>query len=201
MNSLYLIGSLRNEELVHIGNTLREALPGIEIFDDWWAPGRRADDHWKEYEQARGRTYKQALGGWAAKHVFEFDKYHLDRCDGAVLCLPSGRSCHLEFGYMAGQGKRTYVLMDSPDRWDVMYQFATGIAFSMEELIEQLREVGQEDVISGSSCEHMEQGPQHKMRSSDNGRFESSGVIRVQWVSEGDGRQLRPGELTFYETK
>ena len=137
MPKIYLIGSLRDKRIPEIANEIREKT-GHEVFDDWFSPGPRADDHWKEYETARGHTYKQALQGYAAKHIFGFDKFHLDRSDIGVLILPSGKSCHLELGYMIGKGKLGYVLMDDPDRYDVMYQFATGIAFSMEELIQMI---------------------------------------------------------------
>ena len=134
---IYLIGSLRDKRIPEIANTIRKKT-GHEVFDDWYAPGPRADDHWKEYETQRGRNYKAALGGEAARHVFVFDKEHLDSSGIGVLVLPSGKSCHLELGYLIGQGKPGYVLMDNPDRWDVMYQFATGIAFNMDELMEML---------------------------------------------------------------
>ncbi len=134
---IYLIGSLRDKRIPEIANELREKT-GHEVFDDWFAPGPRADDHWKEYETARGRSYKEALKGYAATHIFEFDKKHIEDSDIGVLTLPSGKSAHLELGYMLGQGKLGYVLMDEPDRYDVMYQFATGIAFNMEELLRMI---------------------------------------------------------------
>lgn len=137
MSSIYLIGSLRNPKIPALGNKLRAL--GHEAFDDWHAAGPEADDKWKEYETARGRTYQEALRGHAASHVFNFDREHLDRCDAAVLVLPAGRSGHLELGYMAGAGKKTYVLFDADyDRWDVMYQFATDVFFNEEELIKAL---------------------------------------------------------------
>ena len=135
--SIYIIGSLRNRDaVIQLANKLRDN--GLEGFDDWLSPGEEADDKWKEYEEARGRTYLDALKGWAARHVFEFDKFHLDRCDGAVLICPSGKSCHLEAGYMIGQGKPVYVLLDTPDRWDVMYQFATGIYTDEDVMIKDI---------------------------------------------------------------
>ncbi len=145
MSKIYLIGSLRDKRIPEIANELRRDT-GHEIFDDWFAPGPRADDHWKEYESTRGRTYQQALSGYAATHIFQFDKHHLDLADCGVLLLPSGRSCHLELGYLIGQEKPGYVLMDNPDRWDIMYQFATGIAFSMAELIKMLTIEGWDEV-------------------------------------------------------
>ena len=146
MKSVYIIGSLRNAGIPEIGNAIRKL--GIEAFDDWYAAGPEADDKWKEYEKGRGRSYSEALAGHAARHVFEFDKYHLDRVDAAVLVLPAGRSAHLELGYMAGRGKPTFVLFpdgEPDERWDVMYQFAEGsedtnkigVFFSVEDMLDE----------------------------------------------------------------
>ena len=132
MNSIYLIGSLRNKKIPEIATALRELR--FNVFDDWFAAGPEADDWWKTYSEARGQTYAEALEDYAAKHVFDFDKHHLDRCDGAVLVYPAGRSCGIEFGYFIGTGKPGWVLLDSPDRWDVMVQFARGWHFDIETL-------------------------------------------------------------------
>ncbi len=136
--TIYIIGSLRNENIPTMSVKLREET-GFEVFDDWFSPGPKADDYWKQYEEARGRNYKQALEGWAAKHVFEFDKFHIDRADLGILIMPAGKSGHLELGYMIGQGKPGYILLDKSDRWDIMYQFATGVFFDMEDLIKELK--------------------------------------------------------------
>jgi len=135
--SIYLMGALKNENVPLIGNKLREM--GFDVFDDWYSPGPQADDYWRDYEKIKGVSYKGALNGWAAKHIFEFDKAHLDRCDIGVLVMPAGKSCHLELGYMIGQGKKCYVLFDEePERWDIMYQFANDVFFSFEELKDEL---------------------------------------------------------------
>ena len=137
---IYLIGSLRNEKIPHIANKIREL--GFEVFDDWFSPGPEADEYWRKYEKVRGSSYKEALSNWAGKHVFEFDKFHIDRASIGVLYMPAGKSAHLELGYMLGQGKRGYILFDEePERWDVMYQFATGVFFSYEELAAELDKV------------------------------------------------------------
>ena len=135
---IYLIGSLRNPQIPHIANELRAV--GYDVFDDWFAPGPEADDYWQKYETARGRTYKEALEGYAAKHVFKFDFHHLQKANIGILVLPTGKSGHLEFGWMVGKGKPGYILFGTgePERWDVMYQFANGVFFSMEELIDTL---------------------------------------------------------------
>lgn len=139
MPKVYLIGSLRNPNIPSISTTLRSSL-AVEVFDDWYAAGPEADDFWKKYEVDRGRDYLSALMGHAARHVFEFDRHHLDTSDAAVLVLPAGKSGHLELGYMAGQGKPTYILLDAEEvRWDVMYGFATAVVDNEKDLINGLK--------------------------------------------------------------
>src|SRR5688572_25528020 len=110
MRSIYLIGSLRNPDIPALGHLLRRQ--GWDVFDDWHAAGPEADDYWLQYEKSKGSTYKEALSGYAAKHVFAFDKFHLHRVDAGVLVLPAGKSGHLELGYLAGLGKPTYIVFD-----------------------------------------------------------------------------------------
>jgi nucleoside 2-deoxyribosyltransferase len=140
INSIYIIGSLRNPEVPKFANELQAQ--GFEAFADWFSPGPQADDYWRDYATARGLSYGQALQSYAARHVFEFDKSHLDRCDAAVLLMPGGKSAHLELGYTIGKGKPGYILFDSePERYDVMVQFATGVFFSKEDLFNELNKV------------------------------------------------------------
>jgi len=133
---LYLIGSLRNPEIPKIANELREL--GFDVFDDWFAAGPEADDKWKEYEETRGRSFSDALNGEAARHVFGFDFQHLSVSDVVVLVLPAGKSGHLELGWALGRHKRGYILHNNPDRWDVMYKFAHGVYYSLDELKKEL---------------------------------------------------------------
>ena len=134
---IYLIGSLRNPRVPEVGDALRAE--GWDVFDDWYAAGPEADDYWQKYSQERGQSYTQALEDYAAQHTFEFDKRHLDLAHIGVLVLPAGKSGHLELGYLAGQAKPTYVLMEEePERWDVMLNFATAVCPSLDELVEAM---------------------------------------------------------------
>lgn len=134
---IYLIGSLRNPEVPEIAIQLRDG--GHHVFDDWWSAGPEADDKWQEHCAIRGMTYCQALATPHADCVYEFDRQWLTAADTVVLVLPAGKSGHIELGWALGQGKRGFVLFDKePDRYDVMYRFATGVVFSVEELLEEL---------------------------------------------------------------
>ena len=123
IKSFYIIGSLRNPEIPVFANEIQGI--GFEAFADWFAPGPHADDYWRKYSKQRCWTYEQALQSYAATHIFEFDHFHINRCDAGVLLMPAGKSGHLELGYMIGQGKPGFIVFDKePKRWDVMVQFA-----------------------------------------------------------------------------
>lgn len=139
--SIYIIGSLKNDYIPEVANLLE--LNGFEPFADWWGAGHEADDWWKEYNKRRGIPYSEALYGYAAGTVFDFDKKHLDRCDASLLVLPAGKSGHLELGYSVGCGKPSFILADDKlgnERWDVMYRFAEKVFFSEGEMIEYFKQ-------------------------------------------------------------
>lgn len=138
MKRLYLIGSLRNQNIPLLSAALRQE--NYEVFDDWFAAGPEADDYWQAYETNRGRSYAEALAGRAACNVFRYDKANLDRADAAILLLPAGKSGHLELGYFIGTGKPGFIAIpDNPGRYDVMYNFATGVATDYATLVGLLR--------------------------------------------------------------
>jgi len=137
MTSFYIIGSLRNPAVVPFANRLQAA--GYEAFADWISPGPDADDYLRDYAKARGLDYKQTLQTFAARHIFEFDLHHLERCDAAVMLMPAGKSGHLELGFVRGLGKPGYIIFDKePERIDVMYQFATELFFTQDEFFGML---------------------------------------------------------------
>lgn len=139
MKSIYLIGSLRNPKIPELANEIERQI-SVEVFDNWFSAGAIADDSWREYETLRGRNFGEALEGYSAKHVFAFDQKHLDRADAVILYMPAGKSGHLELGWALGRGKPGFVLFDAlPDRWDVMYQFSSGVFFDRQKLIDKLK--------------------------------------------------------------
>lgn len=131
---IYIIGALKNPAIVDVANTLEQA--GHRVFADWHSPGPAADEHWQAYENAHGRDYHAAIYGAHARNAFNFDKRHLDECTVGVMVMPAGKSAHLELGYLAGRGVRTYVLFDGePARYDLMYLFADYVCFALNELV------------------------------------------------------------------
>ena len=137
MSHIYLMGSLRNPEVPKAAKKLRAA--GNYVFDDWFAASPTADDAWRDYEKARGHDLTAALMGYAANHIFDFDKHHLDLADTGILLLPSGKSGHLELGYLIGKGIDCYIVYpEEPERFDVMYLLANQVFNSIDQLIRNL---------------------------------------------------------------
>jgi len=138
MNSVYLIGSLRNPEVPRVAERLRRA--GFSVFEEWHSAGPDADRHFLAYAKARGWDYATALKSDAARNIFEFDKRHIAEASIGVLLMPAGRSGHLELGVMHGWGKATYVLFDEypTDRIDQMYAFSDGVFDDVDALVAEM---------------------------------------------------------------
>lgn len=137
MPSIYIIGALKNRQIMEFAERLRKQ--GYDVFDQWLTPGPDADSYLLEWAKKRNLSYKEALNSYAARHVFDFDKSHIDRCDMAILYMPAGKSAHIELGYVIGSGKKAYILFDKePERFDVMYNFATDVFFNEQELFDEL---------------------------------------------------------------
>ena len=138
---IYVIGSLKNTNVEVVANRLRKDMgPDVEIFDSWKSCGPDADDYWRDYEKAKGLTYKEALNSWAARHIFEFDDFHLQRATDVVAIMPFGKSGNLELGVSLGRGKRGYILFnETPERYDVMLGFCTDVFFNYEDLVVELK--------------------------------------------------------------
>lgn len=138
MKTIYIIGSLKNPEILSVHKEL-EAL-GLEPFSDWKCPGPDADDYLRDYYRERGLSYSEILESYGVRHVFEFDRHHLSRCDAALMVMPAGKSGHLELGYCVGLGKPAFILMDGePERVDVMHAFATKVFMNREEMNEYFK--------------------------------------------------------------
>lgn len=141
MRQLYLIGSLRNPNVPAVSNEIERLAPGWKVFDEWYSAGPEADDYWRDHQKARGRTYLQALGGPAAANVFHFDRRHILVSDAVCLLAPAGKSGHLELGVAIGRGIPAFYLLDDPERWDVMLQFADKIVTNVDDLAARLRDL------------------------------------------------------------
>lgn len=143
MSRIYLASSWRNEWQPALVNLLRDG--GHEVYDFRNpAPGEdgfkwtEIEPGWLAWTPERYATLVQSSP--IAAHGFMRDKVALDWCDTCVLLLPSGRSAHLEAGYVIGQGKRTIIYL-RPEKFEpeLMYLLGSAIVTNDNGLIEALR--------------------------------------------------------------
>lgn len=139
---IYLASSWRNPEQPALVARLREA--GHEVYD-FRNPGEGDHGfHWSELDREwldwtpgeyidRLESHPRAADGYSK------DKAALDWADTGVLLLPSGRSAHLEAGYLIGQGKPVAVLV-RPEKFEpeLMYLLAGLRTTSVVEVIDWL---------------------------------------------------------------
>jgi hypothetical protein len=140
--NVYVASSWRNTRQPEVVAALRRA--GHSVYD-FRNPGEgehgfawaRVDPAWQQWTPSQ---FRDALRHPVARRGFALDMRALAAADVTVLVLPCGRSAHLELGYAAAAGQRTFVLCDSTlDEPDLMYGMATNVCLSISELLEALQ--------------------------------------------------------------
>jgi hypothetical protein len=140
MRRIYLASSWLNQ--LHPSAVIALRKSGHEVFDYREVNG---EFHWPPIDTLQDyircvETHEPAIA------ALDRDRDALNWCDTCVLLLPSGRSAHVEFGFAAGAGKDTIVVLDSvePDaKHELMYLLGRGaggtrFATSIAELVAAL---------------------------------------------------------------
>lgn len=137
MKKIYVASSWRNEHQPIIVEHLRKL--GYEVYDfkhpdvglgfQW----TRIDKDWQNWSM---EEYKKALQDPYAQFGFNRDFEAMKAADVCVLCLPCGRSAHLEAGWMKGAGKKVIAYIDPivTIEPELMYLLLDGIALDLVDL-------------------------------------------------------------------
>ena len=140
--NIYVASSWRNKYQQEVVWALREA--GHTVYD---FRNPRDGDHgfsWKqtdpEWEQWSTEGFIKALKHPVAESGYLSDYNAMRAANACVLVTPSGRSAHLEAGWMAGQGKFTAILVMERSEPELMYKMAHLITPSLDAVKEALNE-------------------------------------------------------------
>lgn len=145
--NLYVASSWRNRFQQDLVAKLRAK--GHEVYDFKNPKGagentgfgwQQIDPNWRTWTPEQ---YRLALTHATAQKGFESDERGMVRANACVLCMPSGRSAHVEWGWMVGRGKIGYVLLNEEGfEPDLMYLLTplTHICTSEEELFARIAE-------------------------------------------------------------
>lgn len=136
MARIYLAASWRNPYHSVMLAMLRNE--GHEVYDfknPPHSPGFKWSDIGLELP-CTAHEYRTALHTHPrAAQGFNADFSAMRWADTCVMLLPSGRSAHLELGWMAGAGKRTVILTQDGEEPELMALLADHIAISYEEVL------------------------------------------------------------------
>jgi hypothetical protein len=144
MRQIYLASSWRNAEQPFLVRQLRAA--GHEVYDFRNPAPGNTGFHWSEidpqYHHWTPQQYREALAHPIAQSGWYLDQSAMDWADTCVLLLPSGKSAHIEAGYMAGEGKDVFIYTPGPTEPELMYlsllRHGGRLCVSIAELIRDL---------------------------------------------------------------
>lgn len=85
-------------------------------------------------------VFKEALRKKQTKDRFQDHHKAMLEADIYILLLPCGKSAHIEAGYMAGNGKRVFVmdLQNTMTQAELMYMTFDGYFYEWEELFKAI---------------------------------------------------------------
>ena len=150
MRRIYVASSWRNEHQPACVAHLREE--GHEVYDFRNPAPGDSGFHWSSIDRdwlawSPAEYLSQIETHPLAASSFAADKAALDWADTGVLLLPSGRSAHLEAGYLIGQGKPVAVLLDG-DKFEaeLMYLLADCRVLRADQLGAWLRMIARRSI-------------------------------------------------------
>lgn len=143
---IYLASSWRNPYHTGVLSALRGI--GYEVYDfKNPKPGNHGfgwaeiDPNWENWSP---RAYRRGVEHPVAKAHFRHDWDAMNWANTGVLLLPCGKDAHIEAGYLAGAGRRIFILLADPDQpaAELMYSIAWetrgDICVTLNELIHAL---------------------------------------------------------------
>ena len=137
---VYVASSWRNPIQQPVVMRLRSE--GFGVYDFRHPAPENDGFHWSEIDSDwRGwspEQFREGLKHPVARDGFRRDYDALLSCDAGLLVLPSGRSSHLEIGYLAGMRKRTVALLANGEP-ELMYLLVDHVCVDMDETVEALR--------------------------------------------------------------
>jgi hypothetical protein len=137
---VYVASSWRNKYHAEVVSVLQAV--GHDVYDFKNPKQGKTGFHWSDvdpkWEGWIPDLFVKSLEHPIAQKGFQSDKQALVDCEVCVLVLPSGKSSHLEAGWVAGMGKLVVVYMPEQQEPELMYLLADKVVTSMGDIIRAL---------------------------------------------------------------
>ena len=155
---IYVAGSMKMAEAIRsIGQILRSYGHMAYVFCDPNEPAFSASMIVRKSSLVAEFTPQTAVRNPIVQNICGFNLGQLNQCDCVLLVLPSGKSAHLEAGYVVGKGKKLVIYGPMPlGEWDAMYGLADCIFNDQqtELLFRWFEEVRKEEVKANVVASH-----------------------------------------------
>ena len=142
MRNIYVASSWRNRYQPEVVRCLRGE--GHLVYD-FRNPPNKSGFGWEQINANWTRwsfeEYQAALRHPLATSGFHADHMALEEADTCVLVMPSGRSAHLEAGYMIGQDKPTLVYMPEMSEPELMYLLADRVVNNIFQVVDWVNDL------------------------------------------------------------
>ena len=149
MSRIYISSSWKNVEQQPLVKELRER--GHQVYDFIHPNGEKEENVWISVCKAQGLSFfydNNCLNGESFKKMLSHEnavkRFHnhfnaMRDADTCILLLPCNRSAHAEAGYMAGMGKRVFVMDTSKVATpELMYLMFDDYFYKFEDLFQAL---------------------------------------------------------------
>ena len=137
---IYVASSWRNTYQPQVCKALLE---GGHLIYDFRNPPNGSGFGWSEidpeWQDWSFEAYTAALNHPRAIEGFRADVLAMQWADTCVLVMPSGRSAHIEAGWMKGAGKTLVILQPEHAEPELMYKLADAIVHDIPALLEVLQ--------------------------------------------------------------
>lgn len=128
---IYIASSWKNQaRCLEVAKLLRARGHEVDCFCD--GSTGRYSFHWSEMvareEDLASFDQFRFMRDPRSDRAFDEDFKFIQWAEACVLLLPSGKSAHLEGGYIKGSGRLLYILGDfPPGEFELMYKWADGV--------------------------------------------------------------------------
>jgi hypothetical protein len=144
---IYVASSWKNTYFPIMIEELRKCNYDVYDFRNPNYPEKGYGFHWesiaKDWKHWLFHQYIQAVQSKEAEAGFMLDFNAMSNADACILLLPSGRSAHIEAGFMRGKGKLLGILIPSinnemPEGFDpeLMYRLANVVSCHLTDILE-----------------------------------------------------------------
>ena len=142
---IYTASSWKNEHYEGIVKRLKQKHEVYDFRSAISSSGKELAFNWddidRDWETWTSEQFLQSFRHPLASNAFQSDYNGMLHSDVCLLILPSGKSSHLEAGFMKGMGKKLIILLCEDGRPELTYRIADMVTTQMDDVLRFLEKL------------------------------------------------------------